>query len=276
MLVVLALWAQAFAVDAGAQVISAESLVTPYVVAPAQEPPAVAPVPFGLGERLEYQVKLGIFSAGDGFLGVEGIDTVRGRETYRLSMGIEGGILFAKVNDLYQSWLDTRTLTSLRFVRDIHEVKYKSFREWAIYPEERYWERVDEDRSEDMITSEPLDELAFMFWMRTLPFEVGETYTFNRYFKNDGNPVMLKVLRRERREVPAGVFDCIVVQPIIRTKGLFSEGGRAEIYFSDDENRYLVYMRSEIPVVGSITMHLREIQSGTPLGTVAEQPVADR
>ena len=232
---------------------------------------SLAAVPFGPGERLEYQVKLGIFSAGDGFLAVEGIDTVRGRETYRLAMGLSGGWLFAKVNDRFESWLDTRSLVSRRFIRDVHEVNYKSYREWAIYPEKRYWERVDEEQSDTMSTSTPLDELAFMFWLRTLPLEVGETYTYNNYFKTDGNPVTLNVLRRERRKVPAGEFNTIVVQPIIRTDGLFGEGGKAEIYLTDDADRYVVYLRSEIPIVGSVTMHLRSIERGTPLVLAASR-----
>ena len=237
---------------------------------PTDEP--VAAVPFGPGERLHYQVKLGVFSAGDGYIAVEGVDTTRGRETYRLGMGLEGGILFAKVNDRYESHLDTRSLVSRHFIRDVHEVRYKSYREWAIYPELGYWERLDEDRSEMMIATEPLDELAFIFWMRTLPFEVGETYTYDRYFKDDGNPVILKVLRRERREVPAGAFDTIVIQPVIRTSGLFSEGGKAEIYLTDDADRFLVYLRSEIPIVGSVTLHLREIRQGTPLVPRSDAP----
>jgi len=238
------------------------------VVAP---PEPLAEVPFGPGERLEYQLKLGVFSVGEGHLEVEAIDTVRGRETYRLSMGFQGGWLFAKVDDHYQSQLDTRTLSSRHFIRDVHEVNYKSFREWAIYPEERYWERLDADISEQMSSSQPLDELAFMFWLRTLPLEVGETYTYSRYFKDQGNPVILKVLRKELREVPAGEFNTIVVQPIIRTNGLFSQGGKAEIYLSDDAHRHIVYLRSEIPLVGSITLHLREIRHGTLLAPAVDE-----
>jgi hypothetical protein len=241
---------------------------------PAQTDDALAYVPFGPGERLEYQVKLGVISAGDGYIVVGGVDTTRGRETYRLGMGISGGLLFgaAKVNDRFQSWLDTRTLVSRHFIRDVHEVRYKSYREWAIYPEELRWERVDEDEAETMTATAPLDELAFIFWLRTLPLEVGQSYTYSNYFKDNGNPVVIKVLRRERRKVPAGEFNTIVVQPIIRTSGLFSQGGEAEIYLTDDADRHVVYMRSEVPVVGSITLHLKSIRRGTPLPAVAARP----
>lgn len=226
------------------------------------------PVPFGPGERMEYQVKLGVFSAGEGYIAVEGVDTVRGHPTYHLSMGLKGGILFAKVDDTYQSWLDTRSFVSRRFIRDVHEVKYNSFKEWMIFPEEGRWEQIDEDHADVMGTSEPLDELAFIFWLRTLPLEIGETYTSNRYFMNDGNPVVIHVLRKERKKVPAGEFNTIVVQPVIRTKGLFGQGGKAEIFLTDDAARQLVYLRSEIPVVGSVTLHLRSARAGTLLNPV--------
>jgi hypothetical protein len=232
-----------------------------------------ASVPFGPGERLVYQVKLGFFSAGEGFIGVESVDTTRGRETYELVMGITGGIPGARVNDRYQSWLDTRTLVSRHFIRDVHEVRYRSFKEWAIYPEERRWVQLDDaDEADTMTTSEPLDELSFLFWMRTLPLEVGQTYTYQNYFKNSGNPVVLKVLRRERRKVPAGEFNTIVVQPIIQTSGLFSQGGKAEVYLTDDADRHVVYLRSEVPLVGSITLHLKSIRRGSPLPAVAARP----
>ena len=222
------------------------------------------PVPFGPGERMEYQVKLGVFSAGDGYIAVDSVDHVGGHPTYRLSMGIEGGVLFAKVNDSYQSWLDTRTLVSRHFISDLHEVRYKSFKEFMIYPEERRWQQIDENRADTMTTSEPLDELSYIFWLRTLPLVVGETYTSERYFRNDGNPVVIKVLRKEVKEVPAGVFNTIVVQPVIRTKGLFSQGGKAEIYLSDDAARQIVYLKSDLPI-GSITLQLKSARPGVPL-----------
>jgi hypothetical protein len=229
----------------------------------ATAPPAV---PFSVGERLTYNVKLGWFNVGDGELAVLGVDSIRGAPSYHLSMALTASAMFGsvKVRDRFSSWMDVRTLASRRFIRDQHEHNYKSYREFEIYPEEKRWERTDEDKEGITLSEAPLDEIAFLYWMRTLPLEVGESYTFEgKYFKEDGNPVVLKVLRREEKETGAGRFDTIVVQPIIRTKGLFSEGGKAEVYLTDDEDRLMVYLRSEIPVAGSITLHLERIE-GVP------------
>ena len=78
---------------------------------------------------------------------------------------------------------------------------------------------------------------------------------------------MLKVLRKETIEVPAGTFNTVVVQPIIQTDGLFGQGGEAEVFFTDDERRILVHMRSKVPWVGSLSLHLRSYEPGTRLST---------
>jgi hypothetical protein len=231
------------------------------------EPPDV---PFGPGEDLLYQVKLGIFSVGEGHLRVLPVDTVRGRRTYPLELTLNGSAFFgaAKVRDLFQSWMDVHTLSSLRFRKDQHELSYKSQKWYEIYPERQEWDRAEPeiDESGPTISEQPLDEIAFLFFIRTLDLEVGEEYTFNNYFKEDGNPVVLRVLRREVKEVPAGTFRTIVVQPIIQTDGLFSEGGEAEVYLTDDDERHIIHLRSNIPVMGSLSLNLKEIRDPSSAG----------
>jgi hypothetical protein len=225
-----------------------------------------AEAPFGPGEQLVYKVKIGFFNAGEGQMSIPELDTLRGRDAYRISMTIRGGLGPARVNDEYSSWLDVRTLQSWRFIQDIHEVNYKSFRHYEFYPERRLWDREDNDESGSLASLLPLDDIAFIYFIRTLPLEVGKTYTFDRYFKVDGNPVTVTVLRRDRRKTEAGEFATLVVQPIIRTKGLFSQGGKAEIHFTDDARRLPVYVKSDIPnFPGSLTLHLKEIHAGVPL-----------
>jgi hypothetical protein len=227
---------------------------------------SAAEAPFGPGERLVYKVKIGIFNAGEGQMSILQLDTVRGRDAYRISMTIRGGLGFARVNDAYSSWLDVRSLQSWRFIQDIHEVNYKSFRHYEFHPDRRIWDREDNDESGPLASPTPLDDIAFIYFIRTLPLEVGKTYTFDRYFKVEGNPVTVTVLRRDRRKTDAGEFATLVVQPIIRTKGLFSQGGKAEIHFSDDARRIPVYVKSDIPnFPGSLTLHLKEIHEGIPL-----------
>lgn len=220
---------------------------------------AVSAVPFELGEDLRYKVKALIFNVGEGRMTVARIDTVRNAPAYAAEWHIQGGFLGYRIDSKFYSWMDTETLVSRRFLKDQHEGGRKRYREYDFFPEERRWHRIDYDTTATLPTSLPLDDVSFVYYARTLPLVVGETYTLNRYFKEEGNPVVIKVLRKDRREVGAGEFNTIVVQPSIRTRGLFSEGGHAEIHFSDDERRLIVYMKVDLPVAGTLSLHLEEI-----------------
>ncbi|NNM06864.1 MAG: DUF3108 domain-containing protein [Gemmatimonadetes bacterium] len=234
-------------------------------------------VPFGPGELLEYDVKLGFLGKrGEGFMTVGDLETVRGRTSYRVTMAYAGGLWPAKVRDRFDSWIDVANLVTLRSVEDTKQLNRERFKHFEFFPDTRTWERQDNGNSGEMPTSEPLDQISFFYFIRTLRLEVGEEYSFDRYYKESGNPVVLRVLRRDTVEVPAGTFPTIVVQPIIRSSGLFGEGGKAELYFSDDPRRLLVLMESDIPLVGRLSLHLRTITEGNPLATVERPPVEGR
>lgn len=224
-----------------------------------------AATPFGPGERMNYQVKLGVANVGNGHMEVHGIESIRGNRAYHVSMGIRGGIRFvARVDNLFESWMDVETLASHRFIQDQDEVRTQRYRQFDFFHADRTFVRADGEESGDMITDRPLDDISFVYYARTLPLVVGETYTLNHYFRPDRNPVILRVLRKDRVEVPAGTFNTIVVQPIIKTRGIFSEGGEAEIHFSDDNRRLMVYMQSRVPGM-NLSLHLRDFTPGRPL-----------
>ena len=242
------------------------------VRAQAQAPSVIAtergysPVPFGPGEKMTYKLTLGLVGdVGKGSIEVEDIDTIHGHEAYQLRLYIKGGVPLATVEDEYQSWLDMDQLISRRFKTDVHEVRYKRKRTFEFFPAEKMWRRSDKPSEYGpMPTAEPLDDLSFLYFVRTLPLELGKTYTLARYWRDEGNPVTLKVVRRELVTVGAGQFRTIVVQPIIRTKGLFAEGGKAEIYFTDDDRRIPVMIKTglSVPLLKSLNMYLQTYSPG--------------
>ena len=235
-------------------------------------------VPFGPGEHLTYQLKFGVFNVGEGHMEVIGLDSVRGELTYHTSLRMEGGLPLFRVKDDFQSWFSVQELVSLRFIKNQREGPYRAYRHYEFFPEEMRFERGDNDEAKDMPTNQPLDDVSFLYFVRSLPLEVGDEYSFDRYFKEGGNPVVIRVLRIETIEVPAGRFETIVVQPIIQTKALFGDGGEAELYFSNDDRRLLIQMKSKVNPVGSLSLHLKSIIEGHPLrsptGTFQDDPPA--
>ena len=215
-------------------------------------------VPFGVGERSSYEVRFGGLKVGSGSMEVVATEPVRGRDTYHTVFRVRGGTFFYKVDDRFESWMDTRTLASLRYVQDQQEGSKDRERHYEIFPErEAFVEQPRDGRHfpEQPSVKQPLDDGSFVYFIRTVPLKVGETYEFHRYFRPDRNPVRIRVLRRERITVPAGTFDAIVVQPSIKAKGIFSENGQAQIWFSDDPTRVMLQMKSKLSF-GSLNLYL--------------------
>jgi hypothetical protein len=215
--------------------------------------------PFVPGERLSYDVYFGAIKVGTGSMEVRGIDTVRGRPAYHTAFTLNGGIPFYKVDDVFESWFATDDLASLRFNQDQNEGTKERQHRYEIYPERRTYDDLSDQEPEQPSVADPLDDGSFVYFVRTVPLEVGRTYEFQRYFKPDRNPVTIRVERRERVKVPAGTFDAIVIQPVIKTKGVFSESGHAELWISDDDRRVILQMKSQLSF-GSLDLYLTNIQ----------------
>ncbi|HEX6052126.1 MAG TPA: DUF3108 domain-containing protein [Gemmatimonadaceae bacterium] len=218
-----------------------------------------APVPFTVGEQLVYRATFGKLRAGTARMRVAGIEIVRGRPAYHVVFTIDGGIPFFRVHDRYDSWIDVETLSSLRHRQQISEGRYRRTTTYEIYPEQSLYRKNDDSLTASV--PNPLDDGSFIYAVRAAGVEVGETRREDRYFRPDRNPVVLTGVRRDEVKVPAGTFTAVVVSPTIRTKGIFSEGGEAEVWFSDDEHRYPLLVKSRFAGFG-LTLTLQSITSG--------------
>ncbi len=213
--------------------------------------------PFSVGERLTYSVKVGRLGKGSAVAEIRGVENVRGRTTFHSVFTVTGSLLFFKVSDFYESWFDPATLVSLRYHQNIDQGSYERLRQYEIFPERGVY--LDPIRGELPTVEEPLDDGAFLYFLRTIPLEVGRTYSWNRYFKPDRNPVTVTVVRRERIRVPAGEFDAVVLHPKIKTKGIFAESANAEVWIADDASRMMLQMKTKLPA-GNVQFQLREIR----------------
>jgi len=221
--------------------------------------PAHQAVPFVVGEELTYRATFGKIRAGTARMRVDCIEMVRGRPAYHVVFSIDGGIPLFRVRDRYESWIDVETLSSVRHRQEIAEGRYRRTTTYEIYPELASYRK----NSDSLVASvsNPLDDGSFIYAVRAAAIEVGETRREDRYFRPDRNPVVLTGLRRETVSVPAGRYDAVVIAPSIRTKGMFSEGGEAQVWFSDDARRIPVQVKSRFGGI-SITLALQSATLG--------------
>ena len=224
-------------------------------------------VPFQVGERMDYEVRFSAIRVGNGSMEVMRVENLRGRDAWVTEFRVKGGTFFYKVNDVLRSWIDRETFSSLRFQQDLDQGGRDRERTFEIYPDRQVYVQTGANGdAEQPSVPKPLDDGSFLYFVRTVPLEVGQTYEFNRYFRPDRNPVIIRVLRKEKVKVPAGTFDAIVIQPIIKTSGVFSEGGEAQIWLSDDDRRIMLQMKSKLSF-GSLNLYLRSYRESAATTT---------
>ncbi len=224
----------------------------------------VTAVPFPVGERLTYGAKYGIFSVGTAVMEVVGIDTVRGMETVHMQFRISGGALWYHLDQTIESWVGRHDFQSRRFRSVQDERDRHRERSYEIFPDSGFYREVGRDTTFATV-AQPLDDAAFLYWIRTVPLEIGKRYEYARYFRPDRNPVIIEVLRRERVSVAGRKWNAIVVRPKIpQGRGIFAEKSETRIWLSDDARRLVLAIQSNFSF-GQVTLKLKEL-------SVPEQP----
>jgi hypothetical protein len=225
---------------------------------------------FGPGERLVFSVEYGIVKAGTATLSVTGPETMDGLLAHRITATAVSNPAFSaffRVNDTNTSLLDVVQLHTLHFSKSLQEGSYRNSEE-VLYDQEAgiatYPEEEDEDERTVALPPHALDVLGCLYYARTMPLSVGDSFTIDCHADNANYPLVVSVLRTERVRVPAGQFDCVLVQPELVGEGIFEQQGEILVWMTDDERHMPVLMRSAI-VIGEIACLLESYTPGVPL-----------
>jgi uncharacterized protein DUF3108/glycosyl transferase family 2 len=226
-------------------------------------PAPAAAVPFTVGERLVYGARYGPFSVGTATMQVAGIDTVRGVEAVHFVFLIDGGALWYHIHQNLESWVGRHDFHSRRFLNQTEEKGKAWERKFEIYPDSGFYREAGRDSTAPTV-ADPLDDAAFLYWIRTVPLEVGKRYEFNRYFRPERNPVIVEVLKREKVGAAGRKWNTIVVRPRIPNGGgIFAEKADARMWLSDDSVRVMVALQSNFSF-GQVTLKLKEYSDPHP------------
>ena len=214
---------------------------------------------FQPGERLEFEGRYGIIRLGEASMTVMADDTVRGLPSRHLQLAIKASVAGVyRLDDHFDSWGDHRYGLSRRFVQDIRESNQLRRTEYEIFPDSGFYRQSDVDTVLPTVSA-PLDETAFLYWVRTLDLDVGDTLVIDRYFRPDRNPITIAAVERDTIDVPAGRFTTIVLHPVIPDGGLlFSEEADSRIWISDDPRRLVVQMKVKMASFVTLALRLTE------------------
>ncbi len=219
--------------------------------------PAPTAVPFPVGERLVYGARYGPFSVGTATMEVAGVDTIRAVEAVHFRFLIDGGALWYHIHQNLESWVGRRDFRSRRFLNQTEEKGKAWERKFEIYPDSGMYREAGRDSAAPTV-ADPLDDAAFLYWIRTVPLEVGKRYEYRRYFRPERNPVIVEVLKRERVNVAGRKWDAIVIRPRIPNGGgIFAEKADARMWLSDEQPRIMLALQSNFSF-GQVTLKLKE------------------
>jgi hypothetical protein len=223
----------------------------------------VVAVPFPIGERFTYQARFGPFSVGEATIEVAALDTVRGDETVRFRFHIKGGALWYQLTQLQESWVGLYDFRSRRYRADTEERGRQRVRAYEIFPDSGYYREEGRDTTFATV-AEPLDDAAFLYWIRTLELTVGQRYEYARYFRPDRNPVILTVLKREEINVAGRKWKALVVRPVIpHGRGIFAEKSDARIWISEEQPHVVLAIVSTFSF-GTVTLKLKRYHIPEP------------
>lgn len=242
--------------SAASAVAAAFGVITPLGAGAQPTSVVTPPLPFAVGERLSYRVRLSrVGTVGTSEMWIEGPVDVRGVATYLLRSSFEARKGLVRASGNSDSWYDPLQGAALRFEK--RESKpFKTEQERVeIYPAEQRWENAD-GLTGASITALPLDELSFIYYVRTLDLCADTLYNVNRHYNAAKNPVVVRVLRRETVITAAGTFPTVVVEMRVRDANRFRHEGIITLFLSDDARRLPVRIDAPAPMFGTATFTL--------------------
>ncbi|MFI5253522.1 MAG: DUF3108 domain-containing protein [Bacteroidota bacterium] len=215
---------------------------------------------FTAGEYLKFDVKYGFVTAGDAAMRIIDTTIPNGRQCWRVNFSVDSKPFFNwifKVVDRYCTFIDSKGLFPWRFEQHIREGTFsRDFT--ADFDQVKHMANTSEKNYR--IPPYVHDIMSAFYFARTIDysgFRPGQKIHLQNFFKDSTYELDVKYKGRQQVEVPAGKFNCIVIEPLAREGGLFKSDGQVYIWLTDDDRKMPVKVSSKI-VIGSIDSELIE------------------
>lgn len=213
------------------------------------------PLPFAIGEHLVYDAHAGPGLNGRAEMWIEGPVEVRGTPTMMLRFTFAARVGFLRVDDNTTSWLDPVRMASLRFVKEEHHLLSRHSEDVSLEPFAKTWTSRD-GREGSSPSNRPLDELSFIYAVRTFALTSGTTLVLDRHFDPDRSPTTLRAVGVSSVTTKAGVFSTREVEMRVRDARNYKGEGVIRFSLSDDACRRPIRIESSIPGAGTVVLTL--------------------
>ncbi|MCL2144432.1 MAG: DUF3108 domain-containing protein [Endomicrobia bacterium] len=215
-------------------------------------------------EKLVFNARWKFITVGEATLELRGFDDIEGRKAHHIYSYAKTKPFFDnffKVRDVNESWLDEESKVSLRYSSNISEGGWKKLETLYFNHPERTFLLNDNGKMKKGAIPENLqDVLSALYYIRTMDIKAGDKYVADAHSGDLSWPLTISVLKEEKVSVPAGTFNCFVLEPAIRKNaGIVNASGKMRVWVTADEKKMPVLLKVKIPILGSVEAELERM-----------------
>jgi hypothetical protein len=217
---------------------------------------------FGVGEYLEFGINYGMISAGWATMSIPEMIDCGPKKCYRIiSIAHSNDFvsMFYPIRDTVESQIDSQGIFTRYFRKHLREGNYRTDK-ITNFDQRQHLAITGKDTIATY--SFVQDVLSSLYYIRTQTIEPGKEIYIDNHTDKKNYPLRVIVYGREKVEVPAGKFNCLVVEPVMRYEGIFKAKGKIKIWLTDDQYKIPVKMQSEVNLLGSISAKLKKYTYG--------------
>ncbi len=160
-----------------------------------------------------------------------------------------------KVRDKYETYVDTVTMQTLKFVRNVNEGGYKKFQNVT------FNKTANTAVTNDGVFKVPpcvQDVVSSVFYARNIDFSrlrPDDKIAFSMFLDNEVYNMYIRYLGKETIKTKYGKFRAIKFKPMLIKGTIFEGGENMTVWVTDDANRIPVRIESPI-VVGKVKIDM--------------------
>jgi hypothetical protein len=223
--------------------------------------PSVSNSAFTTGEKLRYRVTYGFMDAGEAIMEVKSTSKKGNNRALHHVKGtgrtLGGFNAFYSVYDIYESYIDKKSMMPWYFIRNVNEGGYKINQSYTF---KQNLNRVYNGSKDFKVSIGIQDMISSFYKARTLNLDgikKGKTFSFDCFMDDEVYTLKIKYVGTEEVKIRKGKFKCFTFVPVVQTGRYFNNEEDVKFWVTADKNRIPILVKAKIPV-GTVKMHLVE------------------
>ena len=225
---------------------------------------------FAKGEFIRLRIHYGPITAGFATLEVmPETEKIRGKNCLHIvgkGYTIPAFDIFYKVRDQYETYMEEKTLLSMRFNRHIREGKFESYTE-THFNQEQQKARYINPKKMEIFYDVPVgiqDVISAFYYARAKyghdQLEIGDKISLRNFLDRKTFALEAELLEREIIKIDGKKYKALRMSLLIEEAGLVTDGSTIEFWISDDKNKIPLRIKSDL-AIGSLKADLVETQN---------------